>query len=398
MTTSPHSRIPRFTAFDGLRGVLCLLVVVSHFPGETYLHGTRFHMNGGMFVDLFFVFSGFVIVHAFEGALASGYGTRRFLIERLGRFWPIHASMLLLFVLTEIAIAPLLSHFSQTGRAAFDGTNTPFAIVTNLLLIHSWGIHDTITWNYPAWSLSTEWAAYLFFALSIALGGGRFWPFALVGMAVSAFVLISVAPDHMMANHDYGVFRSILGFSVGAFALYTYRWLERLMAGRDIPKLLATVFEFLTLAAVIVGQMLYGLHQYGAFVLGLHFLLMLSFAFGRGHLSDFFSFRPFVYLGLISLSVYVVHAWILLRAINVATLLEKLFGFDAVRNVIYKGQQMTVFNLDRMGASMLALALIAVVVAVSHFTYRYIEMPGQVPFRRFAKRFKKEKAVAGATA
>ncbi|MBV8523676.1 MAG: acyltransferase, partial [Acetobacteraceae bacterium] len=33
----------------------------------------------------------------------------------------------------------------------------------NLLLIHGWGLSDRWAWNYPSWSISTEWAGYLAF-------------------------------------------------------------------------------------------------------------------------------------------------------------------------------------------------------------------------------------------
>lgn len=33
--------------------------------------------------------------------------------------------------------------------------------MANLLLVHSWGIVDWLTWNYPSWSISAEWFAYL---------------------------------------------------------------------------------------------------------------------------------------------------------------------------------------------------------------------------------------------
>ena len=33
--------------------------------------------------------------------------------------------------------------------------------VSNGLLVHAWGVLDELTWNYPSWSISAEWAAYL---------------------------------------------------------------------------------------------------------------------------------------------------------------------------------------------------------------------------------------------
>jgi peptidoglycan/LPS O-acetylase OafA/YrhL len=37
------------------------------------------------------------------------------------------------------------------------------SLIQNLLLIHGWGIANQLAWNYPSWSVSTEWAGYLLF-------------------------------------------------------------------------------------------------------------------------------------------------------------------------------------------------------------------------------------------
>ncbi|MDO6963747.1 acyltransferase family protein [Rhizobium alvei] len=381
-----QSQPARFTALDGLRGLLCLLVVLAHFPGLTFIHGTAFHMSGDLFVDLFFVFSGFVIVAAFEAPLANGYGLRRFLIERLGRFYPIHVAVLALFVVTELAMAPFLSTYGQTGREAFTGTNTPEAIITNLLLIHSIGLHDTITWNYPAWSLSTEWFAYLYFGFAVVFGGRNFLPWAIGGAIVSASILIFLAPQHMHSNHDFGVFRSILGFSVGAIAFRVFSELRRRIDFTAVPTSAMTALEIAVFAAMILAQIAWATSPYGAFVLVFQFMVLVVFSIGGGQVSRFLSIKPLVYLGTISLSVYVIHAWILLRFINLASILERFTGIDLVRMEIVAGERMTFFNVSRLEGTFLAIVMIALIVAVSHFTYKYIEVPGQRPFRQFAKR------------
>ena len=58
---------------------------------------------------------------------------------------------------------------------AFSGINSPFAAVTNALLLQSLNIHDTLTWNGPSWSISTELWTYVIFALLSAWVGGARW-------------------------------------------------------------------------------------------------------------------------------------------------------------------------------------------------------------------------------
>ena len=120
--------------------------------------------NGYVWVDFFFILSGFVMTHVYRSSFVDGRGIagyREFLGARLARVYPLHFAMLMMLVGLELAkLAVML-----TGRAV---ENEPFterhsfdALVTNLLLIHSWNLHDDVTWNPPSWSISAEWAVYL---------------------------------------------------------------------------------------------------------------------------------------------------------------------------------------------------------------------------------------------
>jgi len=40
---------------------------------------------------------------------------------------------------------------------------TLVSLIENLALVHGWGFSDFLAWNYPSWSVSTEWAGYLAF-------------------------------------------------------------------------------------------------------------------------------------------------------------------------------------------------------------------------------------------
>ena len=52
-----------------------------------------------MLVDFFFVLSGFVITHAYAGRLPSAETRVTFFKRRFARLWPLHATMLGLFIL-----------------------------------------------------------------------------------------------------------------------------------------------------------------------------------------------------------------------------------------------------------------------------------------------------------
>lgn len=374
----------RFAAFDGLRGFFSLFVVLAHIPAATFLHSTSLQETGKSLVDLFFVFSGFVIVAGYEKHLRDGYGTRRFLIERLGRIYPIHFLMMMVFLATEIAFATVLSDLGQPGRQAFDASKSPETFISNLLLIQAWGVNDRLAWNFPSWSLSTEWAAYIFFALAMMLAPKRFWPIAIVGLVASMVILAFVSPYGMHSYSDYAVFRSILGFSAGAIAYYIYSAMAQREMLTGLPKLCYTIIEACGIVLLITAQIRLGTSPYAVLLPLMFIALMIVFAYGRGAISDVMSTKPMVYLGVISLSVYVIHAWIIMRVVNFAQLFDRLTGSDIVRNDAIEG---TTLALSPMAADALGVAIIVVVIAISHFTYTYVEVPGQRMFRRFAKRY-----------
>lgn len=376
----------RFLAFDGLRGLFSLLVVLAHVPGATVLRQSGLSATGDTLVDLFFVFSGFVIVAGYERRLLEGYGTGRFLVERLGRIYPIHFVMLMVFIVTEIAFATVLGSLGQPGRVPFEGDKAVEAIFTHLTLSHAWNVHDIPTWNFPTWSLSTEWAAYIVFAIALLALRRRFTTAAVVGIGVSVVVLLTIAPNGMQSYHDYGVFRSILGFSAGALAYRAFDALHRRQAFSRISRPVFTTLEIGGLAGLLGLQVAFGATDF-AVALPLVFTLpMIVFAYGGGHVSALMCSRPLVYLGTISLSIYVVHVWIIMRAGNVAALAERLTGIDLVTYVGDGGQRHLELALPPLVANLLALAILVIVVLVSHVTYRYVELPGQTLFRGFAKR------------
>ena len=112
--------------------------------------------KGYLAVDLFFILSGFVIWYNYAARIVDGgWGeTRLFLWRRFARVWPLHAAVLAAFV----GIALLLL---ATGR---DTSGYPLAeLPLHLALVQNWGLTPDLAWNHPAWSISTEFAAYLLF-------------------------------------------------------------------------------------------------------------------------------------------------------------------------------------------------------------------------------------------
>jgi peptidoglycan/LPS O-acetylase OafA/YrhL len=88
----------RFEALDSLRGVCAILVVMFHMPVTSHWRSWDFIQHAYLFVDYFFVLSGFVIAHAYAARLKTAADAGRFMVRRFGRIWPMHVLMLAAYV------------------------------------------------------------------------------------------------------------------------------------------------------------------------------------------------------------------------------------------------------------------------------------------------------------
>src|SRR5437868_13423529 len=205
--TSAPAVANRFDALDGWRGLCACLVVLFHFHGYSPVYTSALVRNSYLFVDFFFVLSGFVIAWNYAHRLDSWADVKRFLILRLGRVYPLHLFMLLCFVGYET-----LRLLNQPD--AFAAPNSPSAVITNLLLLQSMGVHDSLTWNGPSWSISTEWWSYVLFALVCAWLGMRNG-FLLAVALVAPLLLMWLSKSGMDTTFDWGFIRCIFGFALG---------------------------------------------------------------------------------------------------------------------------------------------------------------------------------------
>ncbi|WP_332804728.1 acyltransferase family protein [Sphingomonas sp. RT2P30] len=83
----------RFLAADALRGIAALIVLLYHL--EAAVHGPGWFARGYLAVDFFFMLSGFVMAHCYDGRWSRSFGTGRFLRARIRRLWPTMAGGIL---------------------------------------------------------------------------------------------------------------------------------------------------------------------------------------------------------------------------------------------------------------------------------------------------------------
>lgn len=179
--------VPMLPTLTGVRGLAALAVLFYHIRGGTagFLPETVIaaFAHGYLAVDLFFVLSGFVLWWNYGEAFRER-GARAapsFIVRRVARIFPLHFAILSAMALFALALL-------ASGREP--GAQYPFAqLPAHYLLVQNWGLGDTLAWNDPAWSISTEWAAYLLLALTggwLARRSVGPWAFPILILALAA--------------------------------------------------------------------------------------------------------------------------------------------------------------------------------------------------------------------
>lgn len=151
---------------DSWRGIAALLVATYHLQIFGHFYAVSLIRDAWLFVDFFFVLSGFVLAHAYADRLTNSEEFRIFAIRRFGRLWPLHIATAAFVALTEALKLGLsqsgLVRFEVPAFAADDWTWT--MVAANLLMLHGLGVPGAAPLNGPSWTIATEFYAYLVFA------------------------------------------------------------------------------------------------------------------------------------------------------------------------------------------------------------------------------------------
>lgn len=365
-TDGSSNIMQRFVALDSWRGIAALMVALFHldlYDPHSHLHALPFLRNSYLFVDFFFVLSGFVIAASYQQRLLDGFGVGRFLWLRLGRLYPLHFVMLLASVGLKLLLI-LIPSLALSGQTVpFSAPQEePDTIVANLLLIHSLHVYDFLTWNPQSWSISTEFYTYVLFVTCLVALRKNGWIALLMAMVAGPVLIAMLSERNMDTTYSWGIIRCAYGFAAGVVSWNLYRKygdrLRKWLSG-NIPELFAVALAvgFISMSGTTA------LSVAAPYVFG---LMVLVFAFETGAGSAFLQWRPLVFLGTISYSVYMTHVFIMRRMFDVGRGLDNLWRTDFETH-----------GASQWHADLVYLGCLALIIAASYFTYRWIERPAR---------------------
>ena len=273
-------------ALTGIRAVAAVWVMIYHF--QTYLDGQSYSFGaadpvigkGYLGVDLFFVLSGFIMLHVYAARFKDSLQVREiagFLQFRIARLYPVHLFTLALMLLLAV-VGYLAGRLPQHPEIY-----SPLSLLASLLLVNAW--IGSYTPNMPAWSISSEWFAYICFPLlAFAIQCHRGMPAVFGLFAVTGLAFVPEGPQRILVDFPLGM---------AVYYLYRSSW-------RTPP-----VFGIMLVAALGVTL------GFTDDLVPIYIMLMAILIVAVARQPDWFgsalSHPVMVYLGEISYSLYMVH-------------------------------------------------------------------------------------------
>jgi len=360
------------SSLASLRGLAALLVILFHVnvicfalaPWDSPFD--HFIQKGYLWVDFFFLLSGFIMMHAYSESFGKGIKENftKFMRSRFARIYPLHLFSFLCMVAFYFWYRSNFTMYPDDYLYTFNMK----AIWTNLLLIHSLDLHKSLSWDSASWSISVEWWMYVVFPfLLIPFRKITDWKKIFIFFGVIAgylFIIYYLHPLTAAADgssdpatknildvtYDYGFVRCFFGFLFGMllYELYRVGW-----GRRHLNKNIVWLLVMATVVAVLAVPM-------PDFIPILIFAaIILTSVYAEGIGKRILNLRPLTYLGDISYSLYLMHLPIMFFLINY------LKRFPKVK----------LDNPDWATAWLYALIYLAIVIAVSTLTYHFVEVP-----------------------
>lgn len=365
----------QYPSLESLRGLAALMVALIHSSFVVAAYPPLVE-QASIFVDFFFILSGFVMALAYAEKIDQGLSFRTFTLLRFGRLYPLHLFMLLMWL--PYILLKGYAHFEMgLGGDPFD-KNSLSNFFANLLLINGMGTTQTLSWNYPAWSISVEFFTYLVFFAFIGITPKDRKPLLYLLVSLFSYGLLYVQTGTSLLSADqFGFPRCVGGFFLGAF-VFTQTQGQRLtlkpMASHSLESLVVLV------TLILVWQShdakVIQLATFASFALMIYVFTVQA----EGLFSALLTTAPLLFIGTLSYSIYMTHALVFIVIDNLAEYVLRMPTSE-----IYRAGMGWLQVFKTPYASVINLVALAVVIGLSYGTYTFIEKPWRARFRHWAQ-------------
>lgn len=338
---------------DLLRILASVGIVFHHsheffYSPQTRMEATSTTQGLALFVDLFFLISGFVIAHVYFHRIDSAASYKTFMMRRVFRLVPLH------WVTLGCSIA-IWSVLTQFGNASSGPTFSAACIASTSLLLNA--IYKCgSAFNGQSWSISAEMVAYAFFPLLTFLSiKSKAFPFLV--WAAGLIATVAAAP---ISLNDFRwdlinpIVRVLISFSLGV-GLWTIKEYLKLPQPR--------ILIWVAFVALCMTMMLDAPQM---ITLGLVYIVgMFAVACDVDSSPPNLIVKKFAPLGQLTYSLYMWHGIFILTIMNVIG--DKIFHIHGVTAVL-----LGIFTYISLGI-------------FSYLSLEYIEAPTRLYLERLVR-------------
>lgn len=334
-------------SLTGIRGIAALMVILLHanLTAVKMAGGSvpDVIFRGGLFVDVFFVLSGFILSHIYltgrEGR--EPFDWSKFFLARFARIYPLHIVTAFLSALGLVAVAML-------KRDLMPVEINPLQALRELTLTQAMPIlgSDEI-WNSPSWSISVEfWTYFAIFPILLWLTPRTSVRTAVLLTATTLIIFVCFFPFLGAAARGWPAFcRAASEFAAGWAAWRVWNGGHATMGWR------VDVAFVVLLALTQIGPHIYDPLQFASILLVPYILVgLVSSRSVTRRLSEH---PTTMFLGAISFSMYLWHPLVLKGLQVVAAKVPVMIG----------------------NVSLFILATLAITIPISWLSYVCFEQP-----------------------
>lgn len=338
----------RISKLDGLRGVFSLMIVFFHYDPRilpTYFGENFIIRESWIFVEFFFVLSGFVISYNYN-QISKIEDLKLFIKKRLIRLYPLLLVTTLIFYFFESFSNLFLSQFINSPESL---SSLTFKTIDTLLLTNSTPLFGSSGgMNGPSWSISSEMISYLIYGVVLFFVSSKIKNYVFLSLIILSGVISFIS----VTDLDLSFLRGIISFSLGVF-------LQQLNSKNyRIPNMLELFIP------IIICFSMYMLNNSSGLLHTFHSIVTINFFFflsigillkSNGILSKILETNFLQFLGKISYSIY----------------LNNLIIITIISRLVFK-----VFNFEYSDFNQMLIFILSVLIVVlySNITYKYIEL------------------------
>lgn len=348
----------RIESLQALRGLAAILVMLFHYrfylrsqvENGTTIWDALFGW-GIIGVDIFFIISGFIMVYTTQNYTQSLFSTKRFLINRAIRIFPMYYVGLLITFLLSGAMSTF--HYPEKVQNLLSALT--FTVYKTDITPHY--IDDGGMYNIR-WTLNYEVYFYIAFSVCLLV---KHRLLALIGFSALMICLIPAIAGFQPTTsiQGYPFHSPILGlltnpvfleFIIGAIVGYLYLKLKNITSSTKIQAIASFISLSLFMYVIygIYNESLRAFNTESAIILGV-FILFITLA---DPLLKKYIPHILTYLGDISFSLYLLHG--------------------AIGSAVMK--RMELFELSNYKGIVTVVIAISLSIFISHLTHKYIEI------------------------